>query len=113
MTWRRAFGRVFDRKIGLHRLGIILSLIIITIAAVVLYRKLHNINVSKVLTAMATVEYHDVAIAALFVALGYFTLTFYDLFALRTIGRDDVPYRVAALAGFPSYAVGHNVGASV
>ena len=87
MTWLRAFGRFFEQKIGLHRLGVILSICIIAIAAVVLYRKLHNINVSKVLTAMATVEYRDVAISALFVALGYFTLTFYDLFALRTIGR--------------------------
>src|SRR5882757_9451931 len=113
MTWLRAFGRFFDQKIGLHRLGVILSLIIITIAAVVLYRKLHNINISKVLTAVATVELRDVAISALFVALAYFTLTFYDLFALRTIGRRDVPYRVAALAGFTSYSVGHNVGASV
>jgi uncharacterized membrane protein YbhN (UPF0104 family) len=113
MTWLRAFGRFFEQKIGLHRLGVILSVCIIAIAAVVLYRKLHNINVSKVLTAMATVEYRDVVISALFVALGYFTLTFYDLFALRTIGRKDVPYRVAALAGFTSYSVGHNVGASV
>ena len=113
MTWLRAFGRFFEQKIGLHRLGVILSVIIIAIAAVVLYRKLHNINVGKVLTAMATVEYRDVAIAALFVALGYFTLTFYDLFALRTIGRKDIPYRIAALAGFTSYSIGHNVGASV
>ena len=113
MNLLRGFGRFFEQKIGLHRLGIILSVIIIAIAAVVLYRKLHNINVSKVLTAMATVEYRDVAISALFVALGYFTLTFYDLFALRAIGRKDVPYRVAALAGFTSYSVGHNVGASV
>ena len=113
MNWLRAFGRFFEQKIGLHRLGIVLSVIIIAVAAVVLYRKLHNINVSKVLTAMATVEYRDVAISALFVAAGYFTLTFYDLFALRTIGRKDVPYRVAALAGFTSYSVGHNVGASV
>ena len=29
----------------------------------------------------------NIALAALFVAAGYFTLTFYDLFALRTIGR--------------------------
>src|SRR5215204_4626666 len=112
MTWLRAFGRFFEQKIGLHRLGILLSLIIIAIAAVVLYRKLHNINVGKVLTAMATVEYRDVVISALFVAAGYFTLTFYDLFALRTIGRNDVPYRIAALAGFTSYSIGHNVGAS-
>ncbi len=113
MAWLRAFGRFFEQKIGLHRLGIFLSIVIIAIAAVVLYRKLHNINVSKVLTAMATVEYRDVAISALFVAAGYFTLTFYDLFALRTIGRDDVPYRIAALAGFTSYSIGHNIGASV
>src|SRR3954469_16317355 len=113
MNWLRAFGRFFEQKIGLHRLGIILSVAIIAVAAVVLYRKLHNINIGKVLTAMATVEYRDVAISALFVAAGYFTLTFYDLFALRTIGRRDVPYRIAALAGFPSYSIGHNVGASV
>ena len=113
MTWLRSCGRFFDKRIGLHRLGIILSVVIIAVAAVVLYRKLHNINVSKVLTAMATVEYRDVAISAMFVAAGYFTLTFYDLFALRTIGRKDVPYRIAALAGFTSYSVGHNVGASV
>ena len=109
----RALARLFDQKIGWHRVGVILCIIIIAIASVVLYRKLQNINVSKVLTAMATIEYRDVAIAALFVAAGYFTLTFYDLFALRTIGRKDVPYRTAALAGFTSYSIGHNVGASV
>src|SRR4051812_757539 len=113
MTWLRAFGRFFDQKIGLHRLGVFLSLLIIAVAAVVLYRKLHNISVVKVLNAVVTVEVRDVVIAGLFVALGYFTLTFYDLFALRTIGRKDVPYRIAALGGFTSYSVGHNVGASV
>jgi membrane associated rhomboid family serine protease len=33
MTWLRAFGRFFEQKIGLHRLGVLLSLIIITVAA--------------------------------------------------------------------------------
>ena len=113
MAWLRAAARFFDQKIGWHRVGFLLSITIIAIAAVVLYRKLHAINFAKVLTAMTTVEYRDVAIAALFVAAGYFTLTFYDLFALRTIGRKDIPYRVAALAGFTSYSIGHNVGASV
>src|SRR5262245_23666436 len=113
MRWLRALARFFERTIGWQRIGFIVSIVIIAVAAVVLYRKLHGINVSKVLAAMSTVEHRDVAIAALFVALGYFTLTFYDLFALRTIGRRDVPYRIAALAGFTSYSVGHNIGASV
>ena len=40
-------------------------------------------------------------------------MTFYDFFALRTIGRNSVPYRIAALAGFTSYTIGHNLGATV
>ena len=109
----RAVARFFGEKIGWHRVGIILSVTIIAVAALALYRKLHGIDFNKVLIAMATVEYRDIVLAGLFVAGGYFTLTFYDLFALRTIGRKEVPYRVAALAGFTSYSIGHNVGASV
>jgi uncharacterized membrane protein YbhN (UPF0104 family) len=32
---------------------------------------------------------------------------------LRTIGRREVPYRIAALAGFTSYSIGHALGATV
>src|SRR5688572_21128441 len=109
---RRA-ARFCDEKIGWNRIGFALSVTIIIIAAVVLYRTLHNVNVGKVIEALSTTDWRNAALAALFVAGGYFTLTFYDLFALRTIGRNDVPYWAAALAGFTSYSVGHNVGASV
>ncbi len=110
----RAAAHVCDRRVGLHRIGVVLSLTIIAIAVVVLYRMLHDINVARGgRGAGDDVSWRDIALAALFVAGGYFTLTFYDLFALRTIGRNDVPYRIAALAGFTSYSVGHNVGASV
>jgi uncharacterized membrane protein YbhN (UPF0104 family) len=97
----------------LHRLGVVLSLTIIGVAFYVLYHIVKDINFDDLLDALSEVEARDVGFAALFVAAGYFTLTFYDLFALRTIGRFDVPYRIAALAGFTSYSVGHNVGASV
>ena len=78
-----------------------------------LYRHLRDIDVHEVAQAFVDTETANIALAAIFVACGYFTLTFYDLFALRTIGRSDMPYRIAALAGFTSYSVGHNVGASV
>ncbi|MEW6452929.1 MAG: lysylphosphatidylglycerol synthase domain-containing protein [Pseudomonadota bacterium] len=113
MDWLRGAARFFEEKIGWHRLGFVLSISIIAVAAWVLYRKLHDINLAKVLNAMATVDYSNVALAALFVAGAYFTLTFYDLFALRTIGKGHIPYRIAALGGFTSYSVGHNVGATV
>src|SRR4030095_11918184 len=82
-------------------------------AGVVLYRMLRGIEFSVVVVALKATDPADVALAALFVAAGYFTLTFYDLFALRTIGANHIPYRIAAVAGFTSYSVGHNVGASV
>src|SRR5262245_45058865 len=79
-----------DRRIGWNRIGVAFSVTIIAIAAVVLYRTLRTINPGEVVEAVVTTDWRDIALAALFVAGGYFTLTFYDLFALRTIGRRDV-----------------------
>jgi uncharacterized membrane protein YbhN (UPF0104 family) len=109
----RAAARFLDQKIGWNRIGLLLSLIIIAAAVTVLYRVLRGMDVDELVVALKATEAHDVLLAALFVALGYFTLTFYDLFALRTIGANHIPYRIAALAGFTSYSIGHNVGASV
>ncbi len=109
----RAVARFFQRAIGWNRIGILLSLTIIAVAADVLFHMLRHLDVHAVIAAIKAIEYDDVAAAAVFVAGGYFTLTFYDLFALRTIGRDEVPYRIAALSAFTSYAIGHNIGATV
>jgi len=102
-----------DRRIGWNRVGFLVSTTIIVIAVVVLARILRDIEIDEVVQALRESETKDIALASLFVAFGYFTLTFYDLFALRTLGRGDIPYRVAALGGFTSYSIGHNVGASV
>jgi hypothetical protein len=109
----RGTAHFFDRKVGLSRIGVALSLTIITVAVVVLYHILRDIDPDALVDALEATDWRTLIFAGLFVAGGYLTLTFYDLFALRTIGRTDVPYRIAALTGFSSYAVGHNVGASV
>ena len=103
----------FNRTIGLSWLGFAFSLTIFVVAVFVLYHILRDIDLHELIDAMKATDWTTLDHRRLFVAAGYLTLTFYDLFALRTIGRTDVPYRVAALAGFTSYAVGHNVGASV
>jgi len=109
----RGGAHFFDRKVGLSRVGFALSLTIIAIALVVLWRILRDIDLDQLVRALKATDWRTLVAAGLFVAAGYVTLTFYDLFALRAIGRTEVPYRIAALAGFTSYAVGHNVGASV
>ena len=109
----RAVARFFQNKIGWNRIGVLLSIAIIAVAVVVLVHMLRDIDADDVITALRATEPRHIAAAAAFVAGGYFTLTFYDWFALRTIGRTEIPYRVAALAGFTSYSIGHNIGATV
>ncbi len=109
----RAVAWFLQEKIGWNRIGFLLSATIITIAIVVLVRQLRGIDVNEVYQALRAVELRHIGAAALAVAAAYGTLTFYDFFALRTIGRKEIPYRIAALAGFTSYSVGHNVGATV
>ncbi len=109
----RGSWRFFNRKVGFRRIGVALSLAIIIFALVALYRILHDVDLNELVDALKATDWRMLGIAGFFVAAGYLTLTLYDLFALRTIGRPEIPYRVAALASFTSYAVGHNVGASV
>ena len=109
---RRAVSFLRQKQV-LHKLGVLISIAVIAVACYVLYHMLRGIDTAEVIDAIKSTEPRQVALAALFVAAGYFTLTFYDLFAVRAIGRTDVPYRVNALAAFTSYSIGHNVGASV
>src|ERR1700722_20803832 len=97
---RSAISFLRHRQI-LHRLGVVVSITVIGIACYVLYHMLRGIDAAEVIEAIKQTEPRQVALAALFVAAGYFTLTFYDLFAVRAIGRSDVPYRVHALAAVP------------
>src|SRR5665213_2570220 len=98
----RAVARYIQKRIGWNRVGLLLSVTIIAIAVVVLDRMLRDIQIDEVFRALRATQLRHIAATALCVAGGYFTLTFYDWFALRTIGRDKIPYRVAALAGFTS-----------
>ena len=106
-------GRVFREKIGWKKVGIVASLLIVTIAVMHLFRTLKGVDTAVVLTALAEKSEGQIVMAALCVMCAFFTLTFYDLFALRTIGKMHVPYRIAALSSFTSYTVGHNIGATV
>ena len=109
---RRAMLLLRQRQI-LHKLGVAISVTVIGIACYVLYHMLRGIDLHAVLEAIKSTEPRQIALAGLFVAAGYFTLTFYDLFAVRAIGHSSVPYRITAFAAFTSYSIGHNVGASV
>ncbi|MDO9564265.1 MAG: YbhN family protein [Bradyrhizobium sp.] len=105
--------RGFKERIGWKRLGIAASLVIIAFAISTMVRTLKGVDTGVILTALTEIPLANIALAALCVIGAFCTLTFYDFFALRTIGKNHVPYRTAALASFTSYTIGHNIGATV
>jgi hypothetical protein len=95
----------------LKGLGVLLGIAIAAAAIFALTHALKHIDTNEVLAVVQRTDAHTIALALGLVALSYASLTLYDLFALRTIGRGDVPYRIAALASFTSYPIAHGIGA--
>ena len=108
-----ALRRGFKERIGWKRLGIAASVLIIVLAVTTLVRTLRGVDSGVILIALTEKSPSQIALAALCVLGAFCTLTFYDFFALRTIGKMNVPYRIAALSSFTSYTIGHNIGATV
>src|SRR4030081_1569421 len=82
-----ALGRGFTKHIGWKRLGIAASLLIIAFAITTLVRTLRGVDAGVILVALTEIPLHRIALAALCVIGAFGTLTFYDFFALRTIGK--------------------------
>src|SRR6202012_4667254 len=103
----------FKKRVGWERGGTAARLGILAFAIKALFRTLKGIDTGVMLVALTDIPPHHIALAALCVVAAFCTLTFYDFFALRTIGKKHVPYRIAALSSFTSYSIGHNIGATV
>jgi uncharacterized membrane protein YbhN (UPF0104 family) len=95
----------------LKGLGIVIGIAIAAMAVYALTHAIKHIDYDDVLDVIERTPGHLIALAMALVAVSYGSLTLYDLLALRTIGRTDVPYRIAALASFTSYPISHGIGA--
>jgi uncharacterized membrane protein YbhN (UPF0104 family) len=95
----------------LRGLGVVVGIAIAAMAIYALTHALKHVNYQEVFAIVGRTNPGLIALALLLVACSYGSLTIYDLLALRTIGRSDVPYRIAALASFTSYPIAHGVGA--
>src|SRR5262245_29696438 len=108
-----AVARIARRTASWDALGFVFSFVLVAVACIVLYRLLGDVDVGKIAAALQATPSRGVIMACLLIVASYFTLTFYDYFALRVIGHTHIPYRIAALTGFMAYTIGHNIGATV
>jgi uncharacterized membrane protein YbhN (UPF0104 family) len=105
---QKPIGRAF----GSNSVGFAISLAIVGTAALTLYHLLSGIDLGNVVDAVRAQPPRNIVVAAGFVAACYTTLIFYDCFALRVIGHRAVPFRIAAVASFTSFTIGHSLGAA-
>jgi glycosyltransferase 2 family protein len=91
--------------------GAALSIAIGAGAIFALTHALKHIDFDNVFAIIRHTEPRVVALALIMVTASYASITLYDWLALHTMGRKDVPYRIAALASFTSYPIAHGIGA--
>ncbi|WP_294289902.1 bifunctional lysylphosphatidylglycerol flippase/synthetase MprF [uncultured Sphingomonas sp.] len=87
--------------------GVALSLLVVALGA--LYRLTHEVHLKDVNAALAALSTQRIVLAGALTAASYLALTFYDVLALRIIGK-PLPWRTAATASFTSYTLSHNLG---
>ncbi|MBX3593201.1 bifunctional lysylphosphatidylglycerol flippase/synthetase MprF [Sphingomonas sp.] len=98
---------LFERHRRIIVIAVVLALIAVGFSALeALTREIHYADVRAAVHALSA---HQIALALLLTAGSYLALTFYDVIALRIIGR-PLPWRTAAIASFTSYTLSHNLG---
>ena len=91
--------------------GVLLSVAIGSGALFGLTHALKNVDYHHVFAIIRETDVRVIALALMLVMASYGSITLYDWLALHTMGRKDVPYRIAALASFTSYPIAHCIGA--
>ncbi len=101
----------FGKKLFVH-IGALISVIIVGFALWFMYRTLHSINLRDILRHLESQSIFSIGLGFLITAASYFTITGYDVTALRHIKR-TVPYPRAALSAFLASTFGNNIGFAI
>lgn len=93
-------------KIG----GTLISAALFAVALAVLYFVIQELDAAEVRLAFERANSRQIGLALAFTFASYLMLTGYDWIALKEVTPLSIPYRIAALASFTSYAVSFTLG---
>jgi uncharacterized membrane protein YbhN (UPF0104 family) len=93
------------RRIGVPLIGVTGA----AIALFLLYRTLSRYDFDDLVASITAIPPASLALASLFAAASYLTLTGFDYLAVRYAGK-PLPYAYVAPASFCSLSLGHNIG---
>jgi len=84
----------------------------VAVSGLLLYRELRGHSVDEIVAAVRAISAGRWALAILSTGLAYFALAWYDQIALAHLGR-RLSWRFVGVVSFVTYALAHNIGATV
>lgn len=87
-------------------------LLITGIAIFVLHKLASHVHWADVKTDVANSSWKSLGLALLFTGISFFSLSFYDILAVRSVAKGKVPDKVAGLAGASGFAISNLLGVS-
>lgn len=90
----------------------VIGLIAVAVSAWLLYKELRSISLDDVIDSLYAIRVHHWILSALSALVAYSSLAGYDRIALLHLHR-KISWVFIALCSFTTYALSHNIGASV
>ncbi|ODN70183.1 hypothetical protein A6302_02517 [Methylobrevis pamukkalensis] len=90
----------------------VVGLCAVVLSGWLLYKELQGISFDDVVHSLAAIPLHQWLMAVAGAIVAYAALAWYDRIALMHLGR-RIPWLFISIASFTTYALSHNIGASV
>ncbi|WP_297322927.1 YbhN family protein [uncultured Bartonella sp.] len=90
----------------------LIGIIAMVVSIYILYNKLSAISFNDITGRLESLSLHHWVLACFFSLLAYAALAGYDRIALQHLGK-KIPLHYIAICSFVTYALSHNIGASV
>jgi len=91
----------------------LIGFVAVIVSGYLLYRELRDISFVTVWASLAAIPLHRYLLAGLSTLVAYAALAWYDRIALLHLGVHHISWLFVSVCSFTTYALSHNIGASV
>ncbi len=91
----------------------LIGLAAVIVSGYLLYRELRGISIAEIKDSLSAIPLHRFLLAGLATLVAYAALAWYDRIALLHLGVTHISWFFVSVCSFTTYALSHNIGASV
>jgi glycosyltransferase 2 family protein len=91
----------------------VIGLLAVVVSAWLLYHELRDLSVEALWSSLTAIPAHQYLLAGVSTLVAYAALAWYDRIALLHLGVGHISWWFVSVCSFTTYALSHNIGASV